>query len=128
MGNVLLKEVTKDKFRLGKYEFTSRLFVGTGKYPSMEVMRQALDASGTEVVTVAVRRLSVKDRPQESLLDYIDTKRYTILPNTAGCYSADEAIRTAHLAREAGISDLVKLEVIGDQKTLFPDVPATIEA
>ncbi|HHT9134569.1 MAG TPA: thiazole synthase, partial [Candidatus Avalokitesvara rifleensis] len=128
MGNVLLKEATKDKFRLGKYEFTSRLFVGTGKYPSMEVMRQALEASGTEVVTVAVRRLSIKDRPQESLLDYIDTKKYTILPNTAGCYSADEAIRTAHLAREAGISDMIKLEVLGDEKTLLPDPVDTLKA
>ncbi|MEE9514659.1 MAG: thiazole synthase [Candidatus Brocadiales bacterium] len=113
---------------MGKYEFTSRLFVGTGKYPSMEVMRDALEASGTELVTVAVRRLSLKDRPRESLLDYIDTDRYTILPNTAGCYNAEEAIRTAHLARETGISDMVKLEVLGDERTLLPDPVGTLEA
>ncbi|MFQ5863118.1 MAG: thiazole synthase [Candidatus Brocadiales bacterium] len=129
MGKTLLKEVQGDKkLRLGKYEFTSRLFVGTGKYPSMELMREALDASGAEVVTVAVRRLSVKNKPQESLLDYIDTKRYTILPNTAGCYSAEEAIRTAYLAREAGISDMIKLEVLGDERTLLPDPVGTLKA
>ncbi len=102
--------------------------MGTGKYPSMEVMRDALEASGTELVTVAVRRLSLKDRPRESLLDYIDTDRYTILPNTAGCYNAEEAIRTAHLARETGISDMVKLEVLGDERTLLPDPVGTLEA
>jgi thiazole synthase len=128
MGNTLLKDIQEDKLRLGKYEFTSRLFVGTGKYPSMESMRDSLEASGTEVVTVAVRRLSLKDRPQESLLDYVDTNKYTILPNTAGCYSADEAIRTAHLARETGISDMVKLEVLADERTLLPDPFGTLEA
>ncbi|HHT9118637.1 MAG TPA: thiazole synthase, partial [Candidatus Hypogeohydataceae bacterium YC38] len=91
MEQVLTKQVAEDKLRLGKYEFTSRLFVGTGKYPSLEIMREALEASGTEVVTVAVRRLNLKDSSGESLLDYIDTKKYTILPNTAGCYSAEEA-------------------------------------
>ncbi|MEE9201019.1 MAG: thiazole synthase [Candidatus Brocadiales bacterium] len=128
MGKSLLKEAQQDRLRLGKYEFTSRLFVGTGKYPSMEVMRDALEASGTELVTVAVRRLSLKDRPRESLLDYIDTDRYTILPNTAGCYNAEEAVRTAHLARETGISDMVKLEVLGDERTLLPDPVGTLEA
>ncbi len=114
------------KLKIGKYEFTSRLFVGTGKYPSMEVMEEALEASGAEVVTVAVRR--VKTNETTSLLDYIDTKKYTILPNTAGCYSADEAIRVARLAREAGISDMIKLEVLGDEKTLLPDPVETLKA
>lgn len=128
MEKTLLKDTLADKLRLGKYEFTSRLFVGTGKYPSMEIMRQALEESGAEVVTVAVRRLKIKDSSQESLLDYIDTSRYTILPNTAGCYSAEEAIRTAYLAREAGISDMIKLEVLGDERTLLPDPVGTLEA
>ncbi|MFQ5957016.1 MAG: thiazole synthase [Candidatus Brocadiales bacterium] len=128
MEKTLLKEVQEDKLQLGKYQFTSRLFVGTGKYPSMEMMREALDASGAELVTVAVRRLSLKNQPQESLLDYIDTNKYTILPNTAGCYSPEEAIRTAYLAREAGISDMVKLEVLADERTLLPDPIGTLEA
>src|SRR3970040_577130 len=96
--------------------FTSRLIVGTGKYPSHAVMAQAHAASGAEMVTVAVRRVNIADRSRESLLDYIDTNRMFILPNTAACYSAEEAIRTAHLAREAGLSNLVKLEVIGDAR------------
>jgi thiazole synthase len=108
--------------------FTSRLIVGTGKYASPAVMMQAHDASGAELVTVAVRRVNIQDRARESLLDYIDTTRYSILPNTAGCYTADEAIRTARLGREAGLSDWVKLEVIGDEKTLFPDNEALLEA
>ncbi|MDO8137407.1 MAG: thiazole synthase [Candidatus Brocadiales bacterium] len=128
MEQVLTKQVAEDKLRLGKYEFTSRLFVGTGKYPSLEIMREALEASGTEVVTVAVRRLNLKDPSGESLLDYIDTKKYTILPNTAGCYSAEEAIRTAYLAREAGFSDIIKLEVLGDERTLLPDPVDTLKA
>ena len=101
--------------------FQSRLIVGTGKYPSNPVMVQAHEASGAEMITVAVRRVNISDRSRESLLDYIDTSRYTLLPNTAGCYTADEAVRTARLAREAGLSHWVKLEVIGDEKTLFPD-------
>ncbi|MCQ4573932.1 MAG: thiazole synthase [Candidatus Brocadiales bacterium] len=128
MGKTPAKEAQEDTLRLGKYEFTSRLFVGTGKYPSMEVMREALEVSGAEVVTVAIRRLKLKDRPKESLLDYIDTNRYTILPNTAGCYNADEAVRTAHLARETGISEMVKLEVLADERTLLPDPVGTLEA
>jgi thiazole synthase len=108
--------------------FTSRLIVGTGKYPSNAVMVQAHDASGAEMVTVAVRRVNISDRSRESMLDFIDTKRYFVLPNTAGCYTADEAIRTARLAREAGLSNWVKLEVIGDEKTLFPDNEALLEA
>ncbi|MBI2559947.1 MAG: thiazole synthase, partial [Planctomycetes bacterium] len=114
------------KLKLGKYEFSSRLFVGTGKYPTMELMSKALEASGAEVVTVAVRRANIGTK--ESLLDYIDRKKYTILPNTAGCYSADDAIRTAHLAKEAGMSDMIKLEVLGDEKTLLPDPMETLKA
>ena len=117
-----------DTLKLGKYEFTSRLFVGTGKYANFAVMKQALEASGTQCVTVAVRRLDLKAKPGESLLDHIDRKKYTILPNTAGCYSAEDAIRTAHLARETGISDLIKLEVLGDERTLLPDPIETLKA
>jgi len=108
--------------------FQSRLIVGTGKYPSNPVMVQAHEASGAEMITVAVRRVNISDRSRESLLDYIDTSRYTLLPNTAGCYTADEAVRTARLAREAGLSHWVKLEVIGDEKTLFPDNEALLDA
>lgn len=114
------------KLKIGKYEFTSRLFVGTGKYPSMEIMAEAIESSGTEVVTVAVRRMKINE--SESLLDYIDAKKYKILPNTAGCYSADDAIRVARLARETGMSDMVKLEVLGDEKTLLPDPIETLKA
>ena len=108
--------------------FRSRLIVGTGKYSSNAVMAQAHEASGADMVTVAVRRVNLADRSRESLLDYIDTRRMFILPNTAGCYTADEAIRTAHLGREAGLSNWVKLEVIGDERTLFPDNEALIAA
>jgi len=106
--------------KFGGREFYSRLIVGTGKYPDFKTMEKALEASGAEIVTVAVRRVNL-DRKQESLLDYIDLKRYTLLPNTAGCYSAEEACKYARLAREVGMSEMVKLEVIGDQRTLFPD-------
>ncbi len=112
---------------LGGRSFRSRLIVGTAKYPSFEVMRRCHELSGTEMVTVAVRRVDLS-RTGESLLDYIDTSRITLLPNTAGCYTADEAIRTAYLAREAGLGEFIKLEVIGDDKTLFPDVQGLIEA
>jgi thiazole synthase len=108
--------------------FRSRLIVGTGKYPSHAVMADAHTASGAVIVTVAVRRVNLTDRSQESLLDYIDTTRVFILPNTAGCYTAEEAIRTAHMAREVGLSNWVKLEVIGDERTLFPDNIALLEA
>jgi thiazole synthase len=118
----------KDPFILAGREYRSRLIVGTGKYKSFEETRRAIEASGAEIVTVAVRRVNITDRNQENLLDYVDPKQYTILPNTAGCYTAEEAVRTARLARESGIGSLVKLEVIGDPKTLFPDVPATLEA
>jgi len=102
-------------------EFRSRLIIGTGKYKSFQEMARAHEASGAEMVTVAVRRVNLTDRTKESMLDYIDTKKYFVLPNTAGCYSAEEAIRTAYLAREVGLSNWIKLEVIGDEKTLFPD-------
>ena len=108
--------------------FQSRLIIGTGKYASHAVMAKAHEASGADMVTVAVRRVNISDRSRESLLDYIDTNRMFILPNTAGCYTADEAIRTARLGREAGLSNWVKLEVIGDERTLFPDNEALIEA
>src|SRR5438128_1799562 len=108
--------------------FSSRLIVGTGKYSSPAMMVRAHDASGAEMITVAVRRVNISDRTKESLLDHIDTSRYFLLPNTAGCYTADEAIRTARLGREAGLSNWVKLEVIGDERTLFPDNEALIEA
>jgi thiazole synthase len=108
--------------------FTSRLFIGTGKYSSPAVMVRAHEASGAEMITVAVRRVNISDRSKESLLDFIDTSKYFILPNTAGCYSADEAVRTARLGREAGLSNWVKLEVIGDERTLFPDNEGLLEA
>jgi thiazole synthase len=107
--------------------FRSRLFVGTGKYRSFQEMARCHEASGAEVITVAVRRVNL-DRSQESLLDYIDTSKYFLLPNTAACYTADEAIRTARLGREAGMSNWVKLEVIGDESTLFPDNAGLLEA
>ncbi len=116
-----------DTLNIGRYTFKSRLMVGTGKYPSNDIMKAALEASGAEVVTVAVRRVNL-DRGSESLLDHIDLKKYTLLPNTAGCYTAEEAVRTARLGREALETDFVKLEVIGDQKTLFPDNEALLEA
>ncbi|MBX7222418.1 MAG: thiazole synthase [Blastocatellia bacterium] len=109
-------------------EFHSRLMIGTGKYPSFHIMREAHECSGAEVVTVAVRRVNLTDRSTESLLDYIDLKRFMLLPNTAGCYSADEAIRTARLGREVLGTPWVKLEVIGDEQTLFPDNEGLVEA
>ena len=112
---------------LGGKEFSSRLIVGTGKYATNEIMRQAHEESGAQIVTVAVRRVSLPGTG-DSILDFIDTARYTLLPNTAGCYTADEAIRTSYLAREAGLGDMVKLEVIGDARTLFPDVAGLLEA
>src|ERR1700726_3770217 len=107
--------------------FQSRLIVGTGKYKDGAETQAAIEASGAEMVTVAVRRVNL-DRTSESLLDYIDPQRYFLLPNTAGCYTADEAIRAARLGREVGLSDWVKIEVIGDLKTLYPDIQATVEA
>ena len=115
-------------WRIGDLTFESRLIVGTGKYASFALMREAVEASGAAMVTVAVRRINL-DRPhEESLLDHLDRARITVLPNTAGCYTAEDAVRTARLGREAGLSNLVKLEVIGDQKTLLPDTGALLDA
>jgi len=116
-----------DTLKIAGREYHSRLMVGTGKYSTLELMKEALEASEAEIVTVAVRRVDLSAK-EGSLLDYIDTKRYTLLPNTAGCYTAEEAVRTAMLSREALETDLVKLEVIGDEKTLFPDNEALLEA
>jgi len=113
--------MNNDILRIAGKEFHSRLIVGSGKYKSFQEMARAHEASGAEIVTVAVRRVNLTDRSKESMLDYIDRSKYFILPNTAGCYSADEAIRAARLGREVGLSNWVKLEVIGDEKTLFPD-------
>lgn len=118
----------EDLFKLAAKTYKSRLIVGTGKYKDFRETQSAIDASGAEIVTVAVRRVNITDPNKENLLDYLDPKKYTILPNTAGCYTAEEAIRTCRLAREAGVGNLVKLEVIGDERTLFPDIPATLEA
>lgn len=117
-----------DKLVIAGREFSSRLMVGTGKYANFEQTAKAIEASGAEIVTVAVRRVNISDRSKESLLDYIDPKKYTLLPNTAGCYTADDAVRTCRLAREAGLSDFVKLEVLGDEKTLFPDNEELLKA
>lgn len=119
----------RDVLQIAGREFRSRLFLGTGKYDTFERMREALERSGTEVVTVAVRRIRLDEAGSgKCLLDYVDPKRYLILPNTAGCHTADEALRTARLAREALGTPWVKLEVIGDPKTLFPDNEGTLEA
>ncbi len=117
-----------DRIVIAGREFRSRLFVGTGKYRGNQEMARCHEASGAEVVTVAVRRVNLNDRGKESLLDYLDRSKYFLLPNTAACYTADEAIRTARLGREAGLSDWVKLEVIGDERTLFPDNAGLLEA
>jgi thiazole synthase len=117
----------KDPLVLSGRSFQSRLLIGTGKYASFPLMKEALEKSEAEIVTVAVRRVNL-DRSSESMLDYIDTSRFTLLPNTAGCYTADDAIRTAYLGREAGLSNWIKLEVIGDEKTLFPDTEALLAA
>jgi thiazole synthase len=118
----------EDLFEIAGQKYRSRLIVGTGKYKDFEETKRAIEVSGAEIVTVAVRRVNITDPNKENLLDYLDPKRYTILPNTAGCYNAADAVRTCRLAREAGVGKLVKLEVIGDDRTLFPDVPATLEA
>ncbi|HXN06005.1 MAG TPA: thiazole synthase [Nitrospiria bacterium] len=118
----------KDQLTIGEMTFRSRLWVGTGKYKTFEETRKVIEATGADVVTVAVRRVNITDRNKENLLDYINPKEYKILPNTAGCYTADEAVRTARLARAAGVSDMVKLEVIGDPRTLFPDTSGLLEA
>jgi thiazole synthase len=121
-------QVLSDPLQIGKFEFSSRLFIGTGKYESVEQTRAAIEESGAEVVTVALRRVDLTDTRQGSMMSLVTSKRWTILPNTAGCYTAEEAIRTLRLARELGIAELVKLEVIGDPKTLYPDNEQTVEA
>lgn len=118
----------EDVLNLAGTTYRSRLIVGTGKYKDFHETQKAIEMSGAEIVTVAVRRVNITDPNKENLLDYLDPKKYTILPNTAGCYTADDAVRTCRLAREAGVGKMVKLEVIGDDKTLFPDIPATLEA
>src|SRR5438552_8874305 len=115
-----------DTWKLGERTLSSRIIVGTGKYASLDETRAALAASGTEIVTVALRRVDLSSK--ETVLDAIDRTKYLLLPNTAGCFTADEAVRTLHLARELGMDEMVKLEVIGDPKTLFPDNAATVEA
>ena len=117
-----------DKLVLGGREYSSRLIVGTGKYPDFEIMQRAIEASGAEIVTVAIRRVNLDDKSGNSMLDFINRSKYTLLPNTAGCYNAKEAVLTCELAREALGSEMIKLEVIGDQKTLFPDNIQLIEA
>ena len=118
----------EDILEIAGIKFRSRLWVGTGKYASFAQTKEAIEASGADVVTVAVRRTNITDRDSENLLDYIDPKVYKILPNTAGCYTAEDALRYARLARAAGVSDMVKLEVIGDERTLFPDNEALLYA
>lgn len=122
-------EKSTSTLEIGSQILRSRLIVGSGKYATFSLMRQAIEASGAQMVTVAIRRVNLdKTKKEESLLDYLDRSRFILLPNTAGCYSAEEAIRTAFLAREAGLSNLVKLEVIGDPKTLLPDTEALLAA
>jgi thiazole synthase len=118
----------QDGYQINGKTFTSRLLVGTGKYANNELMGRCLEASGTQIVTLALRRVNLEAKGEKTLLDFIDPKRYTLLPNTAGCYSAEEAIRVAHLSRATGLSDFVKLEVLYDEKTLLPDPIATLEA
>ena len=120
--------MVNDRLVIADREFKSRLWVGTGKYKDFVETQKAIEVSGADVVTVAVRRVNITDRNKENLLDYVDPKKYTILPNTAGCYTVEDAVRYARLARAAGVSDLVKLEVIGDEQTLFPDTHGLIEA
>lgn len=126
-GIAMTYALEADPLILAGKKFRSRLLVGTGKYQTFALMKEALEASDAEIVTVAVRRVNL-DRSGESLLNYIDTDRFTLLPNTAGCYTAEDAIRTACLGREAGLSNWVKLEVIGNEKNLFPDTEALLSA
>ena len=117
-----------DTLTLGSFTFSSRLFVGTGKYPTIPIMQAAHEASGAQVVTVAIRRIHLDDPSGKTMLDYLDRSKYTLLPNTAGCFSAKEAVLTAKLAREALGTDLIKVEVIGDPETLYPDTRETLIA
>lgn len=120
--------MAEDKLIIEGIEFKSRLWIGTGKYKDFDETRRAVEASGADVVTVAVRRVNITDRSKENMLNYIDPEKYKILPNTAGCYTVEDALRYSRLAREAGVSDMVKLEVIGDEKTLFPDTWGLLKA
>jgi thiazole synthase len=128
MKKNLIKTESEDTFEVAGRTFRSRLLVGTGKYKDFEETAAAIEASGAEIVTVAVRRVNITDPGQPMLVDFVDPKKYTYLPNTAGCFTADEAVRTLRLAREAGDWDLVKLEVLGDEKTLYPKMIETLEA
>ncbi len=128
MAATLNKIQSEDTYQINGRTFTSRLLVGTGKYATNELMADCLEATGTEMVTVALRRIPLNQKNEKNLLDFIDLKKCTLLPNTAGCYSAEEAIRVAHLARAAGLSEFIKLEVLFDEKTLLPDPIATLEA
>ena len=116
------------KLKIGKFEFNSRLIIGTGKYENLDIMKKSHEAAGAEVVTVAIRRVDLNDKSDKSLMSFIDTNKIKILPNTAACFTADEAIRTARLAKAAGLPNWVKLEVIGDKKTLMPDNEETLKA
>src|SRR5258705_13658407 len=118
----------EDWLEIAGNKYRSRLIVGTGKYKDFAETKRAIEVSGAEIVTVAVRRVNITDRSKENLLDYLDPKKYTILPNTAGCYNVEDAVRYARLARAAGVSDLFKLEVLGDEGSLFPDTAGFIEA
>ena len=123
-----MEDKMEDGFIISGVEFKSRLWIGTGKYKDFEKTAMVIEASGADVVTVAVRRVNITDRKSQNLLDYIDPKKYKILPNTAGCYTVEDALRYSRLAREAGVSDMIMLEVIGDEKTLFPDVIGLLKA
>jgi thiazole synthase len=124
----LERTLSNDILKVGTYEFKSRLIAGSGKYKNFSLTREATEAAEAEMITVAVRRVNITDPGKENLLDYIDPKKYVILPNTAGCFNAEDAVRTLRLAREAGGWDLVKLEVLGDTETLYPNVVETIKA
>ncbi|MGM0668903.1 MAG: thiazole synthase, partial [Gemmatimonadota bacterium] len=124
----MTNEIKDTPFVIGNREFRTRLIVGTGKYKDNATMVEAIRASGAEMVTVAVRRVDLDRTREEGILYHLDPDRYLLLPNTAGCYSAEDAIRYARLARASGFSDWIKLEIIGDEKTLLPDVHGTIEA
>jgi len=117
-----------DKLVINGIEFKSRFWIGTGKYKDFDETARVIEASGADMVTVAVRRVNITDKKSPNLLDYLDPKKYKILPNTAGCYNVEDALRYSRLAREAGVSDMIKLEVIGDEKTLFPDVIGLLQA
>jgi thiazole synthase len=121
-------EGTVDALKIADRTFETRLILGTSRYPSLDIMLEALQASGTQMVTVAIRRVNLEDRSNESILNLLDRKKYFVLPNTAGCYTAKEAVLTAQLAKEALDTNWVKLEVIGDEETLFPDVPELLKA